>query len=89
MLIHAISMDPYNQNQKLKTSTGVKDTFLQFFIDKLEKVKRILPAYRREQVLQAELGKMPKKPYNPVWRLKGMFCDINIFFQLYPNNLQS
>ena len=85
MLINSINMDPLNRNQKLRTATGIKDTFLHYFIEKLEKIKRVSSSSQnQEQRLQAELERMPLKPFSAVWRLKGisLYSLVKIVYNL-------
>lgn len=60
----------------LKTNLGTKDTYLEFFVDKLFRAikgKRAGPA--RTQASEACKATFPPSVTSPIWRLKGTFLS--------------
>ena len=64
---------PMSHNQTLRTATGVKDTFLQFFLDKVYKAKKGLTGAQAESAERRIFSQMPTQPFNPLSRVKGHF----------------
>ncbi|KAH7917685.1 hypothetical protein BV22DRAFT_1025951, partial [Leucogyrophana mollusca] len=55
----------------LRTSTGVKDNFLAFFLDKVQKVRKGRSGADAEGATHRIFSQMPSNPFNPLWRVKG------------------
>lgn len=69
---NAVQMEPLKKNNDLRTATGVKDTFLMFFIDKLDLARKKASSNTdRENITLRLLTKMPTDVLSPVWRLRG------------------
>lgn len=60
--------------KELKTANGVKDTFLQAFIDKLASSVKGKRGARREAALDAAIADLPEGELrSAIWRLGGEF----------------
>lgn len=57
--------------KKLKTETGVKDTFFEFFANRLFAAPGKRRGVTAEEALYQVLQTLPKSVYSPVWRIKG------------------
>lgn len=73
MLDNVVLLETQKKNNDLRVKTGVKDTFLNFFLDKIEqRRKNITDVEERENVTARVLNTMPRNVFSPVWRLKGL-----------------
>ncbi|KAK7464371.1 hypothetical protein VKT23_006538 [Stygiomarasmius scandens] len=63
--------------KKLRTETGIKDTYQTFFIDKLVDSYKGRFGASRQCALDTLLSSLPEDPISPVWRIKGLdpHCD--------------
>lgn len=62
--------------RNLKTSTGLKDNYLEHFIDKIGALISRLkgPASQnKQQQLDKLLKTFPKNVLSPIWRIKGIY----------------
>ncbi|KAH7911093.1 hypothetical protein BJ138DRAFT_1151546 [Hygrophoropsis aurantiaca] len=77
MLENASTMARQKDNADLQTSTGVKDTILRFFIDKVEKAKKSLRGDAARRATQHAYTQLPAKVFSPVWRIRDLnpHCD--------------
>ncbi|CAK5277165.1 unnamed protein product [Mycena citricolor] len=69
------TVDKKTQIKQQRTETGIKDTFQQFFVEKLfdsHKNKRGQPARLEALRIQADALPAPDKTMSPVWRIKGL-----------------
>ncbi|KAG6819617.1 hypothetical protein H0H93_010245 [Arthromyces matolae] len=61
-----------------KTNTGVKDNFLEHFIDRMQSSYSKITGYlRKQQALDDFITNLPEDPFSPVWRIPGLdpHCD--------------
>lgn len=68
----ASTLDTKTKVKKMRTDSGIKDTFQMHFLDKLfaSYSKKRGPEHK-EAALRAELDRLPKNTINPLWRIKG------------------
>ena len=61
------------QSKKLKTKSGVKDTYQDYFLEKIYNFTKNLRSRNTESKNQLNefLATLPKHLMNPIWRLKG------------------
>lgn len=60
--------------KNLKTATGVKDTYLDHFIDLInDSYKSATGPKAKQTTLSQYTSTLPDNIYSPVWRIKGMF----------------
>jgi hypothetical protein len=73
MFDNVLHFEPQKKNTDLRASTGVKDPFLNFFLEKLERLRKktFLNSEDRETAAHRMLEHFPTNLYSPVWRLKG------------------
>jgi hypothetical protein len=58
--------------QKEKTEKGLKDTYLDYFLDKISSsYANVRGLVHKQQALDQILLSIPSEPYSPVWRIKG------------------
>lgn len=62
--------------KRQKTSSGIKDNFLEYFVSKLHTIRGT--GALREEAYARALEEIPSFPYSPIWRVKGI-----LLFQLY------
>ncbi|KAF8987532.1 hypothetical protein BDZ89DRAFT_974999 [Hymenopellis radicata] len=56
-----------------RTATGIKDTFQDHFITKLdEAVYKLRGETQRQDALNKAIRELPAETISPVWRIKGM-----------------
>ncbi|KAF9521533.1 hypothetical protein CPB83DRAFT_865442 [Crepidotus variabilis] len=72
MLSNASLLQAHSTNQKLRTETGLKDTFLQFFLDRIEISRKNLTGPRAEQATHSVLEKLPSNVLSPIWRIHDL-----------------
>ncbi len=62
---------------KMRTDTGVKDTYQLFFLDRIfSSYKKLKAKPRKEQALKSTIESLPETITSPVWRIRGWyFCD--------------
>ncbi|KAG2352717.1 hypothetical protein BDR07DRAFT_1497778 [Suillus spraguei] len=72
MLENASTLARQKENVDLQTSTGVKDTILCFFLDKLEKARKSLSGHAARQATQEAYSRLPANTFSPVWRIRGL-----------------
>lgn len=70
-MVNVASQAPLGANKTLQTLTGVKDTFLQFFLTKVEDSERLARPGAEEQANREAFSTLPRNPFSPVWRLRG------------------
>ncbi|KAG1740436.1 uncharacterized protein EDB91DRAFT_1282289 [Suillus paluster] len=69
MLENASTLARQKENVDLQTSTGVKDTILHFFLDKLEKARKSLGGDAARQATQEAYTRLPANTFSPYfWR---------------------
>lgn len=66
-------------SKKEKTKRGLKDTFQDFFTEKLFKSQKGKTGEVAEAALDSAIHRLPAVTDSPVWRIKG-----KILFQLSP-----
>jgi hypothetical protein len=60
-----------------KTETGVKDTYQEFFLDKLsDATKKIRKTEARAQAFRQAVESFPANTISPVWQIKGISWTI-------------
>lgn len=65
-------MDTKTKIQNQRTESGVKDTYQQFFLEKLfESYKGKRGRLVKQAALNAKVAAMPKITTSPVWRIRG------------------
>ena len=58
--------------QKKKTETGLKDMYLDHFIDRISSAYSKVNSYiHKQKVIDEMLPSIPAKPFSPVWRIQG------------------
>lgn len=62
-----------------KTDTGLKDTYLDTFLERLFRASKKKTGGAAEAAINAELLKMQKNVYSPVWRIRGKLQISGIF----------
>ncbi|KAG2354321.1 hypothetical protein BDR07DRAFT_1548776 [Suillus spraguei] len=72
MLENASTLARQKENVDLQTSTGVKDTILHFFLDKLEKARKSLSGHAARQATREAYSRLPANTFSPVWRIRGL-----------------
>ncbi|KAG1724109.1 uncharacterized protein EDB91DRAFT_1063018 [Suillus paluster] len=72
MLENASTLARQKENVDLRTSTGVKDTILRFFLDKLEKARKSLSGDAARQATREAYTRLPANTFSPVWRIRGL-----------------
>ncbi|KAG2369048.1 hypothetical protein BDR07DRAFT_1447877 [Suillus spraguei] len=72
MLENASTLARQKENVDLQTSTGVKDTILRFFLDKLEKARKSLSGHAARQATREAYSRLPANTFSPVWRIRGL-----------------
>jgi hypothetical protein len=64
--------------KKKRTEFGLKDNYQMFFLDLLASAyKGKRGAESKQKALDAKLSSLPKNPYSPVWRIKGIAFLVN------------
>ena len=71
----------------MMTQTGIKDTFLDHFRDKVLSFISKIPKGTTREDKQKETNKyvqeeLPEDVYSPVWRIKGTFITYQFFYLL-------
>jgi hypothetical protein len=57
----------------LKTQEGVKDTYLDHFLDKIAgSYKKKQGVVAKRTALEAQYARLPPNVFSPVWRIKGV-----------------
>ncbi|CAK5274493.1 unnamed protein product [Mycena citricolor] len=74
-LAASTTVDKKTRIKEQRTETGIKDTFQQFFVEKLfDSYKNVRGYEARQAALQAEARNMPSgiNAMSPVWRIRGL-----------------
>ncbi|KIN97487.1 hypothetical protein M404DRAFT_160322, partial [Pisolithus tinctorius Marx 270] len=59
------------------TSTGLKDTYLEYFINGMAaSCKRQQGSSSKQEALDVFIKGLPENVYSPVWRIKGEWLDM-------------
>lgn len=74
MFLHASTVRNQTQIKQRKTATGIKDTFLDSFLNHLgESYSKIRGGNRaKQEALDRAKETLPKNVTSPVWRIKGL-----------------
>ena len=56
----------------MRTASGVKDTYLDHFIKKLDGAVLNFRGANRQTKLEDEIKNLPPNVFSPIWRLKGV-----------------
>ncbi|XP_006464096.1 hypothetical protein AGABI2DRAFT_120883 [Agaricus bisporus var. bisporus H97] len=70
MFNEAVNVGTSTKYKLAKTNTGLKDNFLEFFINKIHAVRGA--AADREAAVHQTLENVPPVPFSPVWWIKGL-----------------
>lgn len=72
MFDHASTLDTKTKIQKMRTSSGVKDTYQLHFLEKIfNSYKKKRGTESKQAALEAELRTLPTNITSPVWRING------------------
>jgi hypothetical protein len=72
MFAEASTLDTKTKVQKMRTESGVKDTYQMFFLDKIFKsYKKKRGRELKQAALDREIKSLPDIITSPVWRIKG------------------
>jgi len=75
MFAEASTLDTKTKVQKMRTESGVKDTYQMFFLDKIFKsYKKKRGRESKQAALDREIKSLPDIITSPVWRIKGAKC---------------
>lgn len=73
MLLDAKSLGNQTKIKARKTETGTKDTYLEFFIERLSSsYANVKSRNLRQQALDNMGNSLPEKTFSPVWRIRGL-----------------
>lgn len=73
MLKNVLVSRPLKANNDLRTQTGVKDTFLHYFLEKARKEAQRAPQRDPAAIAREVIHQAPSQPpFSPVWRLRGI-----------------
>jgi hypothetical protein len=73
MFTMAMEIGNKTKIKSFKTETGVKDTYLDFFIDRAFASYKNKQGSQAKQVALSEFAvTLPHHVFSPVWRIKGM-----------------
>ncbi|KAI5829413.1 hypothetical protein K523DRAFT_385050 [Schizophyllum commune Tattone D] len=72
MLQNTAASQPLQANKDLQATTGIKDRLLTFFLEKTEKARKKLTGEAAFAATLRALDRIPRNPFNPVWRIKGL-----------------
>jgi CRISPR/Cas system-associated protein endoribonuclease Cas2 len=74
MFLHASTVGNQTQIKQRKTATGIKDTFLESFLNHLaESYSKICGGNRaKQEALDRAKETLPENVTSPVWRIKGL-----------------
>ncbi|KAL1722272.1 hypothetical protein EV715DRAFT_193061, partial [Schizophyllum commune] len=72
MLQNTATVQPLQANKDLQASTGIKDRFLAFFLERTEKARKKLTGEAAFAATLRALNRIPRNPFSPVWRIKGL-----------------
>ena len=82
MFTMASSIGNQTKIKSKKISTGLKDTYLDYFLDGMaESYKKKHGSSSKQQALDEFVQGLPENVYSPVWHIKGMYnfiCDQRI-----------
>ena len=72
---HMCTIGEQTKGKKLKTTKGVKDTYQEYFIERIQKFTRNLRGNGRDKQRKINnfVGTLPANTNNPVWKIKGMY----------------
>jgi len=66
-----------NKVKSMRTDTGLKDTFQNFFINKLlDSYKKRRGVANKQTALNAAIAGLPQETMSPVWQLQGIFIHL-------------
>ncbi|TFY54865.1 hypothetical protein EVJ58_g8605 [Rhodofomes roseus] len=72
VLFKISTMQRQSDTTELHTNSGIKDRFLQFFLDKVAKMKKLSPFCDDEELIREAFKTVPLIPFSPIWHLKGL-----------------
>ncbi|KAI0311059.1 hypothetical protein OF83DRAFT_1177947 [Amylostereum chailletii] len=74
MFTDACTLGKMTQVGKLKTERGVKDTFLEHFLDKVSNFSKRLKGKTadKQNTINEYIQELPEFPVSPVWRIKSL-----------------
>lgn len=76
MFVAASSVGNQTKVKSMKTATGLKDTYLDSFMDRMSmSYKKIHGKDSKQKVLDEFKQTLPENVISPVWRIKGYYSS--------------
>jgi hypothetical protein len=77
MFTEALKLGMQTKVKKMRTKSGVKDTYQMVFIDKIfQSYKNKRGTASKQAALDTLLETLPNNTTSPVWRIQGVLCAL-------------